>query len=120
MVSDHAPEDATLAAVMHRYALHAPSRQLGAEVGIGLLLVSAALWIRPDVWIVLLAVGAGLAMLGVWAWADRAAEAELEQSHDGGAGLYRVVRAIAAVIGASAALVTAFAGLSTILGTWIS
>lgn len=120
MVIDSVPEHATLAAVMHRYAQHAPSRQLGAEVGIGLVVVSAALWLRPDAWVVLLAIGSALAMLGVWAWADRAADAAEEQSHHGASRMYRLVRVSAAVVGVSAAMVTAFAGLAMMLGTWIS
>lgn len=120
MVSDHVPDNATLAEVMHRYALQAPPRQLGAEVGVGLVLVSAALWIRPDAWIVLLAIGCALAMLGVWAWADRAADvAEANETH-GRSLTYRLVRTLAAIVGVSAALVTAFAGLAAMLGTWIS
>ncbi|WP_411280889.1 hypothetical protein [Gemmatimonas sp.] len=120
MVSDHVPERATLAAVLHRYAQHAPPRQFGAEVGIGLVLASVAVWLRPDRWIVLMAVGCGLAMLGTWAWADRAAERAADEKRAATSRAWRFVRAIATVVGASAVMVTAFAGLATMLGTWIS
>ena len=116
MTADPAPEDATLAAVMHRYALQAPTRQLGAEVGIGLVVLTAAFLIRPSSWIVLLCLGAGCTMLGTWAWADRA----VERANPGAARLWRVVRSVAAIVGVSAALVTAFAGVASLLGTWIS
>lgn len=115
MMSDQLPESDTLAAVLHRYAQHATSRQLGAEVGVGLLLASVAVWTRPGSWIVLLCVGSGLAMLGTWAWADRAVDTGFGVSRS-----WRVVRALAAVVGAAAAVVTAFAGLAKLLGTWIS
>lgn len=116
MTLDDIPESATLAAVLHRYAQHAPPRQLGAEIGLGLVLASAAVWVRPGSWIVLLSMGCGLAMLGLWAWADRAVDhtsAMVSRS-------WRIIRALAAVVGVSAVVVTAFAGLAKLLGTWIS
>jgi len=98
MVSDHVPDSATLAAVLHRYAQHAPPRQFGVEVGIGLSLASVAVWLRPDRWIVLLAVGCGLAMLGAWAWVDRAAARAADEESAGASRAWRFVRAIAAVV----------------------
>jgi hypothetical protein len=102
--------------VLHRYAQQASPRQLGAEMGVGLVVASVAVWVRPASWIVLLCIGCALSMLGVWAWADRA----VEHSTIGVSRSWRIVRLLAAVVGVTAAALTAFAGLAKVLGTWIS
>ncbi|MBL0937688.1 MAG: hypothetical protein IBJ03_02275 [Gemmatimonadaceae bacterium] len=122
MTHDPIAEDATLAAVLHRYSQRAERSELATEIGLGATVAVVALWLRPGSWVVWLAVGVGLTMLGTWAWADRAVDRTIAQtdSESGAAKLWRALRGTAALFGISAALVTAFAGVSRLLGTWIS
>lgn len=112
------PEDGTLAAVLHRYALEAPPRHLRLAIVAGALLVAVATWMPSVRGLVVAAIGVTVGMLGLWAWADRAMALGPRQSSR--VTVWRLVRGLAAVLGTIAMLVTAFSGVSLVLGTWIS
>lgn len=117
-------DEASLGAILHRYAQRAPARHLGAEAALGLGVASAATLLRPRAWILLAGVGVALAMLGVWAWADRAVEqrdaASAWDDAPRATRPYRMLRGVAATVGTIAALVAAFGVIAGTLGTWIS
>ncbi len=117
MVNDRINEDATLLAVLHRYAQHAPPRQFRAEVAIGVVVAGAAALLRPASWIVIASIGAASAMLGLWSWADRAIDNARDETP---MRAWRMLRALSAVVGVSAFMLSAFAVLARLLGTWIS
>ena len=119
-----AAEEASLGAILHRYAQRAPARHLGGDVALGLGVAASAAALRPRAWILLAGVGVALAMLGLWAWADRAVEQrDAITAWDDAPRItrpWRVLRGIAATIGTVAALVAAFGVIAGTLGTWIS
>ncbi len=117
MVNDQTSEDATLSAVLHRYAQHAPPRQFRVEMAIGVVVTGAAALLRPASWIVIASIGCASAMLGLWSWADRAIDAAEVGTPDRA---WRLLRAVAAVIGICSLMLSAFAVLARMLGTWIS
>ncbi|HET6680850.1 MAG TPA: hypothetical protein VFG84_06585 [Gemmatimonadaceae bacterium] len=112
--------DTSLRELLADRARRASDARLALDVGVGLLVSVAAIIWRPGPWHLLLAAALCFVSFGAWGIADR----ELHGRPDGDPSLSRHVlsalRLLAAVIGASAALLLAFGALALALGTWIS
>lgn len=116
MTGDADFQDSTLAPVLHRFAIDATERVLGVLVAGGVGLAVLALWSPLLGAVFFVSAGTALAMLGIWAWAEREVCRIPESRHR----LLEVVRAVAGVVGSVAALGVAFAATAVLLGRWIS
>jgi len=98
--------DSTLPELLADRARRASDFRLALDTGAGVLVSAAALFWRPRAWVLLLSASLCFAAFGLWGIADRA--------H------LRPLRALAAVLGAVAALALAGGVVALGLGTIIS
>ncbi len=116
------PDQRTLPALLAERARRASDARLALDVGGGVLAATAALWLRPPGWALLVAAALCFAAFGGWGIADRAVRERPADAHASSRALLalRAARATAAVLGALAGLALALLLFTLALGTWIS
>jgi len=118
-VTETLPDQRTLPALLADRARRASDARLALDVAGGILAATAALWIRPPGWAVLVAAALCFVAFGAWGIADRALRERPTEAETSNRAL-RGARATAAVIGTLAALALALLLFTLALGTWIS
>jgi hypothetical protein len=120
MADSSLPSDARLPELLAARARSASDGRLALDLAGGLVAAGAALAWRPSGWLVLLSAALCFAAFGAWGIADREARERPPGSRGLLISLLRGVRALAALVGAAAAVTLLFATLALALGTWIS
>ena len=102
-------------------ARRASDARLALNAGGGLLGLTCALWLRPAGWLVLAALATCFVAYGAWGMADR----ELRERYpapgrQAGARVLQALRAVLAIVGATAVLTAIVGAAGLALGTIIS
>ena len=112
--------DASLTEFLAARARAASDGRLVLDVIVGSsAALGVAIW-QPIGWITLLGGAVSLAAFGVWGIVDREIRERADAPHARVVRVLSLVRILAAVVGALAAVTALFAGLGVRLGTWIS
>jgi len=98
-------------------ARRSSDRRLAADVAVGVIGASALAVLRPPLWVPLAALAATLGAYGAWGILDRELRDAIGSSRTR---LLPAARAIAALLGAAAAMTFGFTLLAAMLGTIIS
>lgn len=120
MTSSTPRPDASLGDLLSARARATPASRLGIDIAGGALIAGAAFWARPIAWVVLASAASCLMFYGVWAIADRRLQREWWLETPGATAGWRLVRAIAGVLGLFAFGALLLAALGIALGRMIS
>jgi hypothetical protein len=118
MILEFPSEDASLAAFLHARAFTASPRRLALDIAVGAVALAAAAWQRPHGWVIIASAAACFAMYGTWAIAERKLEMQGDSLSRSSEFAWTLLRAVAALIGLSAALLCTFAIAATAMGSW--
>jgi hypothetical protein len=116
MTLDPSVSGETLSPILHHFALAARDRVIGTLVCGGALVSSMALFFSALASLFFLCLGTSMAMLGVWALAER----HVHQALKGRSQFAKAVRVCAAFVGSAAGVGVAFSVTGAFLGQWIS
>lgn len=114
------PPDATLSQLLGARAIRTPRDRLWIDIAGGAAIVLVAAWARPTGWVVLASLASCLLCYGVWASAERALRALVFPFPQHVERRWRIVRAVAGMLGIASFALFLVAGLGVGLGRLIS